>query len=63
MQIHSTDRSRSRSIEDLDDAPSASPTGKPQVDRRSPDWDRIPTLDAGALAAAEGASHPQALTT
>jgi hypothetical protein len=62
MQIRSTDPSRSRSIDDLDEPSTAAPTGKPSVERAAPDWDRIPTLDAATLTAIQGgADDKQAL--
>src|SRR5688500_11844405 len=59
MQIHSTDRARSRSIEDLE-----KPSPTRSVERPAPDWERIPTLDGAALTAVHGASgDPKALLT
>lgn len=54
MQIRSTDPSRNRSIEDLDEPAKTAPAGAPTkaaADRAQPDWDRIPTLDAATLTA------------
>lgn len=52
MQIRSTDPSRSRSLEDLEQA---APTRS--VENAAPDWERIPTLDDAALSAVQGGSE------
>jgi hypothetical protein len=55
MQIRSTDPSHSRSIEDLDQPSTApaSPASRGSVERATPDWDRIPTLEAATSSAVE----------
>lgn len=63
MQINSTDPSRSRSIEDLDEPSNAAPAGKATIERAHPDWDRRPTLDTAALSAIQsGGGDSKALT-